>query len=67
MSRGQKTSRLRASQRRRRFVSRKGVKMIVDFDGKPYNFDLEDIDVRQASVIKVKTGYNLLEWQAALE
>ena len=41
--------------------------MNVDFEGKTYALDIEDIDVRQAMVIKVKTGYNLLQWQAALE
>ena len=41
--------------------------MVVDFEDKQYNLDIEDIDVRQAMVIKVKTGFNLLQWQAALE
>lgn len=41
--------------------------MIVRFDDRDYDFDIDDIDVRQAMVIKVKTGFNLLEWQAALE
>lgn len=41
--------------------------MVIHFDGKDYQFDPEEIDVRQAMVIKVKTGLNLLQWQAALE
>lgn len=41
--------------------------MIVEFEDKSWNLDVDEIDVRQAMVIKVKTGYNLLEWQAALE
>ena len=41
--------------------------MVIDFDGKSWTLDVDEIDVRQAMVIKVKTGYNLLEWLAALE
>lgn len=41
--------------------------MIVDFEGRQWNLDIEEIEVAQAMVIKVKTGYNLLQWQAALE
>lgn len=41
--------------------------MLIKFDDREYEFDAEEIDVRQAMVIKVKTGYSLLQWQAALE
>lgn len=41
--------------------------MVINFDGKSYNLDVDEIDVAQAMVIKVKTGFNLLQWQAALE
>ena len=41
--------------------------MNVEFEGKTWTLDVDEIDVRQAIVIKVKTGFNLLEWQAALE
>lgn len=41
--------------------------MVISFDGSTYNLDVDEIDVAQAMVIKVKTGYNLLQWQAALE
>lgn len=41
--------------------------MIVEFEGKTWTLDINEIEVRQAAVIKVKTGYTLLEWQAALE
>jgi hypothetical protein len=46
---------------------KRGKRMIVEFEGNSYTLDVEEIDVRQAMVIKVKTGYNLLQWQAALE
>lgn len=41
--------------------------MLVEFEGEEYTLDIEDIDVSQATLIKVKTGFNLLEWQAKLE
>jgi hypothetical protein len=41
--------------------------MVINFDGKQYSLDVDEIDVAQAMVIKVKTGFNLLQWQAALE
>lgn len=41
--------------------------MIVKYDGREYTFDPEEIELKQAMVIKGKTGYNLLQWQAALE
>jgi hypothetical protein len=41
--------------------------MIVEFEDKSYTLDVEEIDVRQAMLIKVKTGFNLLDWQKALE
>jgi hypothetical protein len=41
--------------------------MIVNFEDQEYTLDIEEVDVRQATLIKVKTGLNLLEWQASLE
>lgn len=41
--------------------------MIVKFENRDWALDIEEIDVAQAMVIKVKTGFNLLQWQAALE
>ncbi|SRR5581483_4507622 len=41
--------------------------MIVNFEGKEWQLDTSEIDVRQATLIKVKTGYNLLQWQSELE
>lgn len=41
--------------------------MIVKFEDRDWTLDLEELDVAQAMVIKVKTGFNLLQWQAALE
>lgn len=41
--------------------------MKVDFEGRAWGLDVDEIDVAQAMVIKVKTGFNLLQWQAALE
>lgn len=41
--------------------------MKVEFDGKEYNLDVDELDIVEATYIKVKTGLNLLPWQAALE
>lgn len=41
--------------------------MIVKFDNREWNLDVDEIDVSQAMHIKVKTGYNLMQWQSALE
>ena len=41
--------------------------MVVEFEDKSWTLEIDEIDVRQAMAIKVKTGFNLLEWQAALE
>ena len=40
--------------------------MVVDFEGMTYELDVEEIDVAQAMLIKVKTGYNLRQWEDAL-
>lgn len=41
--------------------------MIVHFEDRDWKLDVDEIDVAQAMYIKVKTGFNLLQWQAALE
>lgn len=41
--------------------------MLVQFEDRDWNLDVDELDVAQAMVIKVKTGYNLLQWQSALE
>lgn len=41
--------------------------MLVNFEDRDWNLDVDELDVAQAMVIKVKTGFNLLQWQAALE
>ena len=41
--------------------------MKVEFEDREWTLDIDEIDVAQAMVIKVKTGFNLLQWQAALE
>lgn len=41
--------------------------MKVDFEDRVWDLDIDEIDVAQAMVVKVKTGFNLLQWQAALE
>lgn len=41
--------------------------MKVEYDGAEYTLDLDEIDVVEASYIKVKTGLTLLGLQAGLE
>ena len=41
--------------------------MKVEFEDRVWDLDVDEIDVAQAMVVKVKTGFNLLQWQAALE
>jgi hypothetical protein len=41
--------------------------MIVKFEDQEYKLDIEELDVAEATYIQVKTGFNLLQWQAALE
>lgn len=39
----------------------------IEFEGKSYKLDMDNIDVVEAMLIKTKTGHNLLPFQAALE
>lgn len=41
--------------------------MKVYFEDREWDLDTDELDARQASIIELKTGYNLLQWQAALE
>lgn len=41
--------------------------MKIDYDGAEYTLDLDEIDVVEATYIKVKTGLTLLGLQAGLE
>lgn len=41
--------------------------MLVQFEGKEYQFDLEEIDVNQARYIKRHTGMTLLQLEEGLE
>lgn len=40
--------------------------MHINYDGKEYTFDLEEIDVRQAGIIKDKCGLTLMGLEAGL-
>lgn len=40
--------------------------MIVNFDGKEYALDTEEIELGDAMLIKVKTGLALKPWQTAI-
>src|ERR1700744_1802562 len=41
--------------------------MKIDYDGAEYTLDMDEIDVVEATYIKVKTGLTLLGLQAGLE
>jgi hypothetical protein len=41
--------------------------MVIDYDGQEYRLDIDEITVSQAMLLKVKTGFSLMQWQAKLE
>jgi hypothetical protein len=41
--------------------------MIVNYDGEEYKLDLDELDLAEAMVIKVKTSMSLMKFQAGLE
>src|SRR5258708_29435798 len=52
----------RSGQGGRRLGTRTGLQMIIEYEGERYEFDFNDITVKQAMKIEKHTGLKLTDW-----
>src|SRR5258708_7834369 len=57
----------RSGQGGRRLGTRTGLQMIIEYEGERYEFDFDDITVKQAMKIEKHTGVKLTDWGDRLE
>src|SRR5258708_37522346 len=57
----------RGGQGGRRLGTRTGLQMIIEYEGERYEFDFDDITVKQAMKIEKHTGVKLTDWGDRLE